>query len=480
MAKLDNLNPQRVFYYFEELSAIHRGSGDMDAISEYCVKFAKEHNLKYYTDDMKNVVIFKDGSNGLENAQPVILQGHLDMVCQKTADCDIDFLTDGIDIYVDGEFVTANNTTLGADNGIAVAMVLSILESSDVAHPPIEAVFTTDEETGMYGAKALDMSVLKGKRMINLDSEEENVITVSCAGGSDLCVRHNINRVTKTGDCVTVTLKGLRGGHSGIEINCGKINANILMGDVLNRLSQVCDFELISINGGDKPNAITNLCTAQLYFESYADVSEKVQALIDEIKNEVCDTEKDIDFDIVANCNVDCNTLGNDLSHDIIDILNTTLNGVVKMSESIENLVETSLNIGILATYDNEVMMHFALRSNKKAGLYELENQMSEFFKGYSFTIETFGHYPPWEYRENSQLRDMYFELFKEIFNKEPKIEAIHAGLECGIFASAINDFDCIAIGPDIFDAHTVNERLSIKSTQSLYSALLNLLSKLH
>lgn len=479
MAKLENLKPERVFYYFEQLSSIHRGSGDMDAISQFCIDFAKEHNLPYHTDELKNVVIFKDGSKGYENAQPVILQGHLDMVCQKTEDCDIDFLNDGIDIYVDGEFVKAKGTTLGADNGIAVAMVLSILESDSIAHPPIEAVFTTDEETGMYGAKALDMSILRGKRMINIDSEEESVITVSCAGGSDLCVRHDINREEKSGDCVTIALKGLRGGHSGIEINSGKINANILMGETLNKLDSVCDFELININGGDKPNAITNLCVAELYFANYDNCKNEIKAVLDEIKSDVCDTENGIHFDVDVKKDLLCSTLGNTLTNNVIDILNTTQNGVIQMSESIENLVETSLNIGILSTKNDEVMMHFSLRSNKKAGLMELEDNMSAFFKGYNFTIETFGHYPPWEYRENSKLRDMYFDLYKEVFGTEPKVEAIHAGLECGVFASNIKDFDCIAIGPDIFDAHTVNERLSIKSTQAVYDTIVKLLSKL-
>ena len=479
MAKLELLKPERVFYYFEQLSSIHRGSGDMDEISRFCVDFAQKHNLNYYTDELKNVVIFKDGSEGFENAQPVILQGHLDMVCQKTEDCSIDFLNDGIDIYVDGEFLKAKGTTLGADNGIAVAMVLSILESDSIAHPPIEAVFTTDEETGMYGAKALDMSILKGKRMINIDSEEESVITVSCAGGSDLCVRHDINREEKSGDCVTIALKGLRGGHSGIEINTGKINANILMGETLNKLDSMCDFEIIDINGGDKPNAIPNHCVVKLYFESYDKCKNEVSAVLDEIKSEVCDTEKGIYFDVDVERKIVCKTFGKEFTINIIDILSTTQNGVVQMSESIENLVETSLNLGILNTSDDILMMHFALRSNKKSGLTELEENMSAFFKSYNFSIETFGHYPPWEYRENSKLRDMYYELYKEVFNKVPKVEAIHAGLECGVFASNIEDFDCIAIGPDIFDAHTVNERLSIKSTQAVYDTIVKLLSKL-
>ncbi len=477
MSKLENLAPHRVFHYFEELSSIHRGSGDMEAVSQYCVNFAKEHNLKYYTDRLNNVVIFKDGTCGYENSQPVILQGHLDMVCQKTADCTIDFLKDGLDIYVDGDFVKAKGTTLGADNGIAVSMVLAILESDDIAHPPIEAIFTTDEETGMYGAKALDMSILKGKRMINIDSEEDDCITVSCAGGSDFRAEKAIERTTKTGDKVTITLKGLRGGHSGIEINSGKLNANKVMGKALSSLSDKVDFEIISISGGDKPNAITNRCEVELCVNG--DYEEKLNTVLSNVKVEFVDAEKDLEFELIIEKNHECETIGKELTKHITEILAITPNGVIEMSKNIENLVETSLNFGVLYTDENNLVLHFALRSNKKSGLSKLENDMIEFFRKYDFEIETFGHYPPWEYRENSPLRDMYKDLYCEVFKKAPRVEAIHAGLECGVFASQVEDFDCIAIGPNIFDAHTVNERLSIKSTQVVFDIIVKLLAKM-
>ncbi len=477
MSKLENLTPERVFHYFEEMSAIHRGSGDMEAISQYCVDFAKSHNLKYYTDELRNVVIFKEGSEGYENAQPVILQGHLDMVCQKTEDCTIDFLKEGLDIFVEGDFVKAKNTTLGADNGIAVSMVLAILESNTIAHPPIEAIFTTDEETGMYGAKALDMSILKGKRMVNIDSEEEDCITVSCAGGSDFKATKKLERISKTGDKVSITLKGLRGGHSGIEINSGKLNANKMMGKALSTLAQNLDFEIISINGGDKPNAITNRCEVVLCVSGKHE--EVITSVFNHIKAEFIDTETDLDFELNITENCECETFGKELSTYITEILATTPNGVIKMSENIENLVETSLNLGVLYTDDDKLVLHYALRSNKKSGLVKLEDEMVEFFKKYNFEIETFGHYPPWEYREDSAMRDMYKDLYTEVFGKEPRVEAIHAGLECGVFASQIEGFDCIAIGPNIFDAHTVNERLSIKSTQAIYETIVKLLAKM-
>lgn len=477
MSKLENLNPQRVFHYFEQMSAIHRGSGDTKAISEFCINFAKEHNLRYYTDELNNVVIFKNGSKGYENAQPVVLQGHLDMVCQKTEDCTIDFLKDGLDVYVDGDFIKAKDTTLGADNGIAVSMVLSILESETLSHPPIEAVFTSDEETGMYGAKALDMTILKGKRMINIDSEEEDCITVSCAGGSDLKASKKLNRVKVTGDKVTITLKGLRGGHSGIEINSDKLNANKVMGKALTSLCDKLDFEIININGGDKSNAITNRCEVEICVNGNCE--DKIAAVLSEIKAETINIENDLDFeiDIIKNC--ECDTIGKELTKYLSEILATTPNGVIEMSKNIENLVETSLNLGVLYTDKENLIVHFALRSNKKAGLKKLENDMINFFKKYDFEIDTFGHYPPWEYREESALRDIYKDLYTEVFGKEPRVEAIHAGLECGVFASNIENFDCIAIGPNIFDAHTVNERLSIKSTQAIYDTIVKLLAKL-
>lgn len=477
MSKLENLTPERVFHYFEEMSAIHRGSGDMEAISQYCIDFAKKHNLEYYTDELRNVVIFKEGSDGYENAQPVILQGHLDMVCQKNEDCTIDFLKEGLDIFVEGDFVKAKNTTLGADNGIAVSMVLAILESNTIAHSPIEAIFTTDEETGMYGAKALDMSVLKGKRMINIDSEEDDCITVSCAGGSDFKTTKKINRTSKTGYKATITLKGLRGGHSGIEINSGKLNANKIIGKALSSLSGKLDFEIISINGGDKPNAITNRCVVELYVNN--ECNELITSVLNDVIAEFIDAENNLDFELNIDKNCECKTFGKELTNYITEILATTPNGVIKMSENIENLVETSLNLGVLFTNDNELVLHYALRSNKNDGLLKLENDMIEFFKKYDFEIDTFGHYPPWEYRKDSSLRDMYKDLYCEVFGKEPRIEAIHAGLECGVFASQIEDFDCIAIGPNIYDAHTVNERLSIKSTQAIYDTIVKLLAKM-
>ena len=478
MLDIKSPSAKRVFYYFEQLSAIQRGSGDMQAIAQYCVNFAKEHNLKYVHDNAHNVIIFKGGTASYETSEPIILQGHLDMVCQKTDERQIDFEKDELDLYIDGDFIKARGTTLGADNGIAVAMVLAILESDSIAHPPIEAVLTTDEEVGMIGARAMDMSVLGGKRMINLDSETDGLVTVSCAGGSDFVVNMPIITTKKRGKKVTLTISGLQGGHSGIKIHKGRVNADILSGRILNYLNGKINFDIISVNGGDKANAIPNRFTAELciYDDAFLALAKEYA---NTINLELCDREKNITIDITADAEGEYNVLDLDLKNKVIYTLLCVPNGVCEMSVGIDNLVETSLNLGILKTDESHVSFHFALRSNKQTALVFLEEKLSTFFKSMGFCFETFGHYPPWEYRETSALRDIYCDTYYETFNKHATIMAIHAGLECGVFAGQIDDLDCISIGPEMHDVHTTRERLSISSTENLYDILIKILGKL-
>ena len=440
---------------------------------------ANSHGLKYYTDDEKNVVIYKGGTFGLENAQPVILQGHLDIVCQKTADCKIDFLKDGLDVYVDGDYIKAKGTTLGADNGIAVAMILSILDSNELRHPPIEAVFTTDEETGMYGAKGLDMSVLSAKRMINLDSEEDDCITVSCAGGCDFKVEQDIPLAIATGTKLTITIEKLKGGHSGVEIHKGRANANIVAGKLLNNLKRKVDFDIILICGGDKANAIPNACKIELCVSDFDIFCKTLNEAIKLIELEFGDREKKMLITVDKGECAQFDVMCKESLNKFICALCCTPNGVLEMSASISGLVETSLNLGILSFSGNQLVMHYGLRSNKSVALDSLSEKMMTFFDMLSFNWECFGHYPPWEYRADSKLRELYKGTYIEQFDKEPRVEALHAGLECGIFASAIENFDCIAIGPTIHDVHTVNERLSITSAVKIYGTLVKLLAKL-
>jgi len=475
---LENLNPQKVFKYFEEICNIPHGSGDMEKIADYCVNFAKSHSLKFVRDNADNVIIYKNATKGYENSEPVILQGHLDMVCQKTEDKNIDFTNDGLDIFVDGDFVKARGTTLGADNGIAVAMVLAILDSNECSHPPIEAVFTTDEEIGMVGAMKLDMSLLSAKKMINIDSEEEYAVTVSCAGGSDFQVTLPVNRVKKYGTEITVTLKGLKGGHSGIEIDKGRVNANILAGRFLNHLNNSTDFDIISIDGGNKGNAITNLCKIRFCVNNIDSFINCAKNYIDVIKNEISEREKEFEATISVGTKAEFDVFKNEIKDNLIYSLLCVPNGVVEMSASIKGLVETSLNLGILTTDTDKVTMLFTLRSNKKSAHIALEDKLKGFFSKIPCTIEVSGHYPPWEFKDNSELQNLYKKVFTEKMGYEPKIEAIHAGLECGIFYSAIDGLDCISIGPNLFDVHTVNEKMSISSTEKIFNVLISLLAE--
>lgn len=466
----------RIFEIFEQLCQIPHGSGNMKAIADYCVRFAQNNSLDYVRDNADNVIVYKVASAGYENAKPIILQGHLDMVCQKTADSDFDFTKDALELYQDGDFIKAKNTTLGADNGIAVAYILSILESKTLMHPPIEAVFTVDEEIGMVGALQLDMSQLKGKRMINLDSEEESILTVSCAGGSDFLAVLSIERVVATGTRVKITVKGLQGGHSGVEINKGRLNANILSGRILNHLKN--EFELISISGGDKGNAIPNYCEILLCTADATVLKGKAEEYFNLLVSENSAREPHLCFEFEILESGKYEVIKAEQKAQIIKILATTPNGVCQMSCEIEGLVESSLNLGILNTSPSEIEFLFSLRSNKISQLEYLAERQKALFCGLDCRIEQGGFYPPWEFNENSKLQGIYKECYKNLFGSEPNVEAIHAGLECGVFASQIKGFDCIAMGPSLFDVHTVNERLSVSSAKRVYELLLEILQK--
>ena len=475
MSKLKNLQPERVFHYFEEITKIPHGSENMEAIADFCVKFAEKHNLKYYRDNTNNVVIYKSGTTGYENSEPIILQGHLDMVCQKTENCKIDFLKDSLEIFVDGDFIKARETTLGADNGIAVASVLAILENNEYSHPPIEAVFTTDEETGMIGANALDTSVLKSKRMINIDSEEDDTMTVSCAGGTDFKATFSFERECITGTEIEIIIKGLKGGHSGIEIDKGRVNANILAGRILNYL-RITDFRLISIAGGDKTNAITNLCKIRLCVQNKDVFIKKATAYLEVVKSELSARENGFSYEINISESGTFNVINKTSENGILYALCCIPDGVIDMSAEIAGLVETSLNFGILTTSENCTEMKISLRSNKMSALAALEAKLKTFFSTLPCECTTFDKYPSWEFNSNSTLQGLFKEIYEKETGEKLKVEAIHAGLECGVFASKIKDFDCISIGPTMFDVHTVKERLSVSSTERTFKILLKVL----
>ena len=470
----------RIFEIFEEISAIPHGSENCSELSGYCVDFAKRHGLEYHRDNADNVVIYKEATNGEKSGDPIILQGHLDMVCQKEIDSNIDFLKDGLKLKSCEDYIFADGTTLGADNGIAVAMILYILESNGIKHPPIEAVFTTDEEIGMIGAGKLDVSLLKGKRMVNLDAEEDNTVTVSCAGGSDFFARLPINFINSNGSLVTVELKGLKGGHSGVEINSGRINSNILAGRILSHLSKNYNYDIVGIYGGDKGNAITNYTKIVLVSNDPIGIDDSIKSYIQEIQNEICSIEPG--FYAVVSVDPELrkySVMDKNSKDDLIFILNCIPNGVQSMSGEIKDLVETSLNLGILKTDDSCLSMLVSLRSNKESSLIALTEKLKIFFSKTKSEVNVSGFYPPWEYKKDSSLRTQYIDAYKSITGKDPQVAAIHAGLECAIFASKINDIDCIAIGPNIYDVHTVGEKLSISSTEQTFEVLVELLKRI-
>lgn len=469
-----NIDTERVFYYFSELCKIPHGSGNMNAIADFCADFAKKHNLKYNRDNANNVIIYKPTKNYPNDT--VILQGHLDMVCQKNSDCETDFLKDGIDTFTDGDFLNANGTTLGADNGIAVAMIFAILENDNLNLPSIEAVLTTDEEIGMIGAKALDTSLLKGKKMINVDSEEDDVLTVSCAGGSDFSVSLPINHFKMNGTEITISLKGIKGGHSGVEIDKKRVNANTLAGRVLNFLKTRCNFEIITINGGDKANAIPNTCEISICSNEADRLYTLACEYLGIIKTEIFAREPDFNPTVTIKSSGEYTVFD---KKDIISILATAPNGIIEMSADIEGLVETSLNLGILETRENEIFLQFALRSNKQSALDALEEKLEAFFEKYPAKTQIGGKYPTWEFKNDSELQRLYAEIYYKQTGEDVKVEAIHAGLECAVFSGAIKNLDCISIGPNILGAHTTEEKLSITSTQKIFNILTLILEKL-
>lgn len=474
MQNLIALEPKNVLKYFYEICEIPHGSYNTSAIADYCENFARKLNLKYLRDEAGNVIILKSGTTGYENAEPIILQGHLDMVCAKEDDCNIDFTCDGLKLVADGDFIKADGTTLGADNGIAVAIIFSILESDDIPHPPLQVVLTTDEEVGMLGATALDTSSLTAKRMINLDSEEDDTVTVSCAGGSDFLVKIPINRQTTTAYKVSLKLKGLLGGHSGVEIHKNRVNAAKLSAKLIDEIKQQ-GFWIMNISSGEKGNAIPNSFTLDLVTKNTLTLTAAITNCLEKFRDEI--GESDFSYEITSDTEEhNYLVLSNDDFENFLYVMLSTPNGVQKMSEDIEGLVETSLNLGVLKTLDDHIFMHISLRSNKKTEMLSLQDKLEEIFSKIRCGFESVGYYPAWEYNSDSELQEIYTKCYREQYGSEPKVEAIHAGLECGVFSAKIKDLDCISLGPNLFDVHTPKERLSISSLQNTYKLILSIL----
>ena len=476
--KLTGLAPESVFAYFEKLCSIPRGSGNTKAISDYLASFAREQGLHYIQDRSNNIIIFKDGVGDCADHAPVILQGHMDMVCEKDESCPVDMEKDGLDVTHDGKYVYAKGTTLGGDDGIAVAYALALLESKTIAHPPLEVVITVDEETGMLGAADIDISMLKGRTLINIDSEEEGVFTVSCAGGASVTVTLPAPRHPVYGPCIRLTVDGLQGGHSGVEIHKNRANANKVMGELLSRVQQIMPFCITSLSGGAKDNAIPRSCQATLVMLGMD--AERINDVASQLQEEIR-TQYDEPDAVISGDNVDAlggNALSTEVTAKVIALLCAVPNGVQAMSADIPGLVQTSLNLGIV-TLSEALTLTLSVRSSVNSEKQALLDRLRELARFYDAAYEENGDYPAWEYKPDSRLRDTMVQVYEEMYGASPEVVAIHAGLECGMLSEKLPGLDCVSIGPDMQDIHTSREKLDIASTERTWNFLLQILKRL-
>lgn len=478
---LPELCPNAVFRYFADICHIPHGSGNTGALGDYCMKFAGDKGLSAYRDAAGNVMIFKDGTPGYENSAPVILQGHLDMVCDKTDTCDTDMLREGIRPVIDGAYIRADGTTLGADDGIAVAYILAVLESDSIAHPPIEALLTVDEEIGMIGASNLDASRLQGKMLINIDSEKEGILTASCAGG--IRVRGEIPILyadCEDMDVCRIAVSGLRGGHSGIDIAKGRKNGIKLLGRLLEYISRTCEIRICALTGGSKENAIPSGAWADVAFQKPCrGLIEKAAAAFFEIANaELHSTEPQFGVS-VSDCDSYSRCADAQSTKTIIFALIQVPDGVQAMSPDIPDMVQTSMNLGIAALSDGYLILRYLIRSNAATGKQKSVERLVYFIEYFDGHVEFSSDYPAWEYRTASPLRDIMVKSYEEMYADKPEIQSIHAGLECGILASKITGLDMISFGPTLESVHTPQERMHIDSAARCWHYLIRVLTNL-
>ena len=476
MSKLTGLMPKRVFAIFEEICSVPHGSGNTEQLANYCMNFAQNLGLSCKKDRVGNVVIYKKGSLGREEESPVILQAHLDMVCAKNPDVNIDFETQGIQVETDGLTVWAEGTTLGADNGIGVAMILAIMEDDKLSHPPVEGVLTMDEETGLIGAAALSGEWLTGNRMINLDSEDEGIFTAGCAGGSRLQIDFPLSLKVNGQPAYRISLQGLTGGHSGIEIHKDRLNANVVLAKILYRLQNSGRLLLSEFSGGALDNAIAKEASC-VVVTSYD--KEQLEALL-VTEKEKCKTDEDCQFSFtVTTCQPPANVWDEKTTQSILAFLWNAPYGVQSMCEDLPDVVETSLNLGITKSDEAHFTAVYSLRSSVEANLTALALKVSMLAKEQGGIAVEGSRYPAWEYRSHSALRNTMEQVFEKIYRKKPVTEVIHAGLECGAFGQKIKNLDAVSIGPNMVDVHTPLERVWVDSVERVYHYLCELLNHL-
>lgn len=470
------LQPEKVFYYFEEISRIPRGSGNTKAVSDYCVNFAKDRGLYVRQDELNNVVIKKPATSGYEHKPGVIIQGHLDMVAEKDADCNHDFTKDPIRLIVEGDFITAEGTTLGADDGVAVAIGLALLDDKAVKHPELELIFTVDEETGMYGAKELDMSDINGKYLLNLDSEDEGIIAVGCAGGKSSHVKFDMNKEEVAGLIYELKISGLKSGHSGVDIDNERANANILMGRILKYINDRIAIRIMSISGGSKDNVITKECVSRFILHTHEAVETKAAKLVQIvseitaiIKNEYEVSDKDINISLSDGEYGIFFGASRAATDNILSFINVVPFGPQNRVPGMNGLVETSVNMGVIMTEKNYVNINMSIRSSVKSRKSHVAEKIETLAKLTGGEYSSDSEYPEWAYKTDSPLQELLCRIYKDMFDEELKIDVIHAGLECGYILEKKPELDVVSFGPQTYDIHTTAERVSISSIAKIY-----------
>ena len=445
---------------------------------DFLTEYGKSLGLETECDETGNVIIRKPATPGMEDRKTLILQSHMDMVCEKNADVEFDFDKDSIQTYMDGEWMKAKGTTLGADDGVSLAYIMALLSDKTIAHPPIEAVITVDEESGMDGAAGVDLGKCKGRKLINIDSDEEGIFTVACAGGIRSTLRLPLERRAVYGPCVRVSIEGLQGGHSGVEINQNRTNANKMMGLLLARIQEKMPICITSISGGAKDNAIAH--SAQATLVTLGNDPACINEIIDTLQAEIR-AQFDEPTAVVHGENVDAlggNAVTAECTAKVIELINAVPNGVQAWSQDIEGLVQTSLNLGVMGM-EEDFYIAFAVRSSVNAEKRELQQKLQEIGNRLGAQYSETGDYPAWEYKKDSVLRDTMVETYRAMYDKEPVVMAIHAGLECGLLSEKLPGLDCVSIGPEMKDIHTTRERLNIASTERVWNYLQEVLKKL-
>lgn len=479
---LEQIDYKTIFHYFEEISKVPRGSYHNEKISDYLVQFAKERGIAYRQEKCGNVIFWKPASTDCRSGKTVMMQGHMDMVCVCEDDSH-DFKTEGLNLQIQGDWLEAEKTTLGGDDGIALAYILAVFADDTLTHPALEAVITVDEEVGMEGASALDASGLKADYLINIDNEEEGVLLVSCAGGASVDVFVEGTLEKRSGTPVEICLSGLCGGHSGTEIDKHPANASILLGRLLQGVQD--DIYLKTITGGDKDNVITAKATATILCTGDASaVCERLQQRKERLCQEFVAAEPDLTIEVVPGEEKEMEVFSSCFTKQLLDYLNLTITGVQVMSAQVPGMVESSLNLGIVKTEFGKIHLAYSVRSQKETYkdymISQIRALVSHIFVGETKAEAVVrGEYPAWDYKEDSVLREVMTSCYEKRFGEDPRVEGIHAGLECGILLQKLPNLDIVSMGPEIRDIHTVKERLSISSAKRNYDYLLDVLAAL-